>query len=297
VRLLLEPPELAPFFAGMLVPTMGALHAGHARLIQSAVEHRAAARRDGHAPSAAPTPIVVTIFVNPTQFNDSADLARYPRTLDADLALCKAAGAEAVFAPSVETVYPTGTPTPTPRLPDVATKPGLEDARRPGHFAGVCQVVKRLFDLTRPRAAIFGEKDWQQLQVIRAMTAEHHLGIDIIPVPTVREPAPRVGLAMSSRNVFLTPDERPRALALWRALNEANLHAHWPDAEYAMRNIIEGAGLLVEYAVVRDAASLMPLPKPPSTSTPACRSLIAARLGAVRLIDNAPWTPPTTPHA
>src|SRR4051812_13545750 len=197
--------------AGVLVPTMGALHGGHAALI------RAAAQRSARAGDAAGA--VVSIFVNPTQFNDRSDFERYPRTEEPDLALCEASGASAVFIPELETVYPPGHPPPIPPLPPVATEPGLEDAFRLGHFAGVCQVVLRLFDLLGPREAVFGEKDWQQLQVIRALTAAERPGIAIIAAPTVRE---RDGLALSSRNRFLRPEDRSRALAIPAALAAAS---------------------------------------------------------------------------
>ena len=276
MQVITDPAALGPYFGGVFVPTMGALHAGHARLVQCARD--LPARRDA--------PVVVSVFVNPTQFNDPADLARYPRTLQADVEVCRSAGAEVVFAPAVSDVYPQGSTSPPGDLPAVATEPKLEDAHRPGHFAGVCQVVRRLFELVRPRAAVFGEKDWQQLQVIRAMTAQERLSVEIVPVPTVREPD---GLAMSSRNVFLTPDARARAGAISRALCEANAATSGAGAEARMRELLIAAGLEVEYAVVRDSQTLMPLPVNARNG----RALIAARVragaGTVRLIDNAEW--------
>src|SRR5688572_25050071 len=191
--------DLSRFAKGVFVPTMGALHEGHASLVRIA-------RR----PAAACQPVVVSIFVNPTQFGPNEDYTRYPRTLDADMALCKEAGADVIFAPAVEEMYPPGGVR-VPALPRVATEPGIEDAARPGHFEGVCQVVLRLFELVRPAAAVFGEKDWQQLQVVSAMTRAEGLPIRIVPGETVREAD---GLAMSSRNRFLTPDDRRRGLAL-----------------------------------------------------------------------------------
>jgi pantoate--beta-alanine ligase len=263
----------------VLVPTMGALHAGHAALIR----HAANLARD----TAAPGGCVVTIFVNPTQFNDPADLARYPRTLDADLQLCEHAGAAAAFSPSVDEVYPRGTAAnPPASLPQAATTPGLEDAHRPGHFAGVVQVVARLFELTRPAQAVFGEKDWQQLRVIDQMSARLPSRVRIVPSPTVREPS---GLAMSSRNVFLSPPQREQAQALSRALSAAAQQPTVARAEATLRDTLAHAAITPEYAVVRDAATLLPLPpQTPRGSVPA-RALIAARVGAVRLIDNAPW--------
>ena len=257
------------------MPTMGALHLGHARLVELA-----AAR-----PEADRAGVVVSVFVNPTQFNDPKDLERYPRTLDADMEICRRAGAAVVFAPSVEAVYPRGghAVPPTPLvLPDVATLPGLDDAHRPGHFAGVCQVVKRLFELVRPAAAMFGEKDWQQLQVIRAMTAQQELKVEIVPVPTVRETD---GLAMSSRNVFLTAEDRACARSLSAALCAACGERTASEAEARMGKVLREAGAGVEYAVVREAATLMPL----ASDAKAGRALIAARVGSVRLIDNAEW--------
>lgn len=255
------------------VPTMGALHEGHATLIRVA------------ANAAAGAPVVVSIFVNPTQFDDAADLSRYPRTLEQDLMRCREAGATLVFAPGVEDVYPPGKVSAPGRIPDQAAGPGLEDAVRPGHFAGVCQVVERLFGMVRPRAAYFGEKDWQQLQVITAMTSMRSLPVRIVPVPTVREPD---GLAMSSRNRFLAPEDRRRGLSLSMALCEARRATTPAGAEAIMRGVLHEAGVTPDYAVVRDAATLLP-PEPGATGP--MRALIAARVGAVRLIDNAAWVP------
>lgn len=249
----------------VLVPTMGALHAGHASLVAAA-----RATRSGAV-------VVVTVFVNPTQFNEPADYQRYPKTLAADVALCEAAGAACVFAPGVNVVYPAGAGAGVPGLPKVATEPGLEDAHRPGHFAGVCQVVKRLFEMTRPAAAVFGEKDWQQLQVVRAMTAAMGLGVEIVPSPTVRDAD---GMAMSSRNRFLSDADRVRGLAVSRALRVCQ-GAGTPDAaERVMAR--ELAGVDVEYAVVRAAETLLRGQGPQ-------RAIVAARVGTVRLIDNAAW--------
>jgi pantoate--beta-alanine ligase len=245
---------------------MGALHAGHAALIRAA------------AGMAGGNPCVVSIFVNPTQFNQASDFARYPRTLEADLAVCGAAGAAAVFAPAPEMVYPPGRAIEVPALPAVATEPGLEDAFRPGHFAGVCQVVKRLFELLRPEAAVFGEKDWQQLRVVSAMSEASGLGVRVVPHATQRDAD---GLAMSSRNRFLTATERAAALAIPRALAAAVAERAAGAAEGAMRAAL--SGLRVEYAAVRDAAALGPIGRGPG------RALIAAWSGATRLIDNAPW--------
>ena len=251
---------------------MGALHAGHAALIRQA---RALADARGAT-------VVATIFVNPTQFNESTDFDAYPRTLDADRALCERAGADAVLAPSPAVVYPEGDRTPAPSLPAVATEPGLEDAFRPGHFVGVCQVVARLFDMTQPAAAVFGEKDWQQLQVIRAMTAEQRRPIEIVPAPTVREPD---GLAMSSRNTRLDPAARRQAAGIGAALLTAGACPTRGLAESTLRHTLAEHGIDPEYAVLRDAETLLVPAEGP------CRLLVAARVGAVRLIDNAPWNP------
>jgi pantoate--beta-alanine ligase len=251
---------------------MGALHEGHAVLIARG----AALARERRLPAGC----LATIFVNPTQFDDAADFARYPRTLTEDLQLAARAGASAVFAPSVAEVYPPDGSVTAPPLPPVALRPGLEDACRKGHFAGVCQVVKRLFEMTRPAAAVFGEKDWQQLQVVRALSAMLVLGVEIVGVETVREPD---GLAISSRNRFLNADERRRALALSRALCEARRGRTPEEAEAIMRGVLTSAGVEAEYAVVRDAETLEAPGAGPA------RALIAARVGSVRLIDNAPW--------
>ncbi len=280
-RVVSAPADLPSIHGGLFVPTMGALHEGHLALIRHAHHLRATRRLTG--------PIIVSIFVNPTQFNDPADLRRYPRTLEQDLAGCARAGADAVFVPDVETIYPPAHPVPVPMLPAVARSPGLEDALRPGHFAGVCQVVARLFELVRPRLALFGEKDWQQLAVIRAMVASGvpaNLPIEIVGVPTVRDTD---DVALSSRNVFLSPAERASAGAIPRALAAA-AGAPTPDAaEATMRHLLNAAGFHIEYAVVRHADTLMPLTPNDLASAAPGRSLIAVRLPSVRLIDNAPW--------
>ena len=265
--------ELVTTHAGVLVPTMGALHQGHAALI----EHGAAIARDRGLRGGC----IVSIFVNPTQFNQASDFDRYPRTLDADLEVCRAAGADAVFTPSVEEVYYDDR-APVPPLPPVATEPGLEDRFRPGHFAGVCQVVARLFRMARPAAAVFGEKDWQQLQVVSALTRALALGVEIVAYPTLRDPD---GLAMSSRNRFLSVSDRERALAIPRALRSADLSPSPEIAGRSMSELLAAEGVRVEYAVVRDPESLRPIGGPARTG----RALIAAWSGSVRLIDNAPW--------
>ena len=257
----------------VLIPTMGALHAGHSSLIRHGAE---LAKRL----SSGRGTCVVWIFVNPTQFNDPADYARYPKTLDADLKTCADAGAGAVYVPSKEEIYPPGAAVRVPELPRVATEPGLEDAKRPGHFAGVCQVVLRFFELVKPRVAVFGEKDWQQLQVVRAMTKREMPSVEITAMPTVREAD---GLAMSSRNRFLTAGDRVRALAISKALREASGETSSKWAEAAMAEVLSESGIEPEYAVVRDAETLQ------ERGTGSQRALIAAKVGNVRLIDNAEW--------
>lgn len=265
--------EMSPHRAGVVVPTMGGLHDGHAALIR-----RAASIADGRA-------VVVTIFVNPTQFNDPADYERYPRTLDDDLARCAECGATVVFVPGESDVYPDGRDANTVQPPPVATQPGLEDRFRPRHFQGVCQVVRRLFDLTGAAAAIFGEKDWQQLQVIRAMVRRDALGVEIVAGPTVRDSG---GLALSSRNRLLAPEDRDAALGLSRALRAARQHDAPDAAEAAMRAELDRAGVETEYAVVREGATLLPLP-PGAARSSGARALVAGRVGSVRLIDNDAW--------
>jgi len=274
MRIAHTPEDLGPppDGASVLVPTMGALHEGHAALMRLARENAGEGGR-----------VVVSIFVNPTQFNDSTDFDQYPRTLAADCAICERLGVDVVFAPPPEVMYPPGEDVPVGDLPGVATEPGLEDAFRPGHFAGVCQVVRRLFALVRPAAAVFGEKDWQQLQAIRAMTEAERLGVEIIPAPTLREPD---GLAMSSRNRLLSPAAREQAAAISHALRAADGAPSPVAAEVQMLGVLARAGIEPEYAEVRDAATLGPVRE----GEPA-RALIAARVGGVRLIDNAAWTP------
>lgn len=256
---------------GVLVPTMGALHEGHLALIRL-------------ARVCAPGPVVVSVFVNPTQFNEKSDFDRYPRDLDRDVALAANAGADIVFAPGVDDVYPPGQPVPVPDLPPVATRPALEDAGRPGHFAGVCQVVSRLFELCRPTHAVFGAKDWQQMQVVRAMVEALKRNIVIVPHPIVREPD---GLAMSSRNVLLSPQARSEALVLRRALLEA-AQARTPESgEATMRRVLGISGVEIQYAVIRNAETLERW----SPGRPG-RALVCARVGEVRLLDNEAWSPP-----
>lgn len=264
------------------VPTMGALHEGHLALIRAA---RGWARQP-HAQRDGPPRVVATVFVNPTQFNDPRDFERYPRNLERDAQLAEEAGADVLFAPPVEVVYPPDLEAPTPALPAVATQAGLEDRFRPGHFAGVAQVVARLFSLLRPRAAVFGEKDWQQLLLVRELSRRQGWGVEILSHPTVREAD---GLAAASRNALLTPQQRTRARAVPRALVAATRKRCAGEAERTLRAALEEGGLEVEYAVLRDAATLQPLPAEAEREAVEARLLVAVRLEQVRLIDNAPW--------
>jgi pantoate--beta-alanine ligase len=267
-----DPSSMAAFHGCALVPTMGALHDGHGSLIRQARLHG--------------LPVVATVFVNPTQFAPHEDFGKYPRTLDRDVALATQCGADAVFAPAAEDVYPAGPEASRQEaeawpLPPVACEPGLEDACRPGHFNGVCQVVAQLFDLTRPALSVFGEKDFQQLRVLTQMVAEsggRWGALRVEPGATVREPD---GLAMSSRNRYLRPEQREQALGLVRALQVAASAQHPATAERLMRETLEDHGLAVDYAVVRDDRTLLPV----GGFERLTRGLVAARLDTVRLID------------
>jgi len=255
----------------VLVPTMGALHAGHAALIEAA---RVRAGRSGT--------VVVSIFVNPTQFAPHEDFAKYPRTLEADLALCAAHGADAVFTPSVDEIYPPGDST---IIDENTLARGLCGAGRPGHFRGVCTVVAKLFHILRPNAAIFGEKDYQQLAVIRRMTRDLFFSIEIIGHPTVREDD---GLALSSRNRYLRPDERQRARHFPAALTTA-AHEQTPAAMIATATtlITRDCEAAPEYVAVVDAETLEPLEV---LDRPAVLAA-AVKIGETRLIDNVRLTP------
>ncbi|MFL5364172.1 MAG: pantoate--beta-alanine ligase [Myxococcales bacterium] len=252
-----------------LVPTMGFLHEGHASLIRA-------------ARNLAPT-VAVTIFVNPTQFGPNEDLSRYPRDLEGDLQRCGRAGASFVFAPdSPSEMYPAGFQTYVDPGPLAVPLCG---ARRPGHFRGVCTVVAKLFALSRADVALFGEKDYQQLQIIRRMAADLDIGTEVIGRPIVREAD---GLALSSRNAYLLPEERPRATALWRSILAVRerFRAGERDREVLealARETLTRAGLRVDYAELRDPNELQPV----SQADPSSRLFLAAFLAKTRLIDNA----------
>lgn len=251
----------------VLVPTMGALHVGHLALV-------AEARRAGRA--------VVSIFVNPTQFGPSEDFSRYPRDVEADLARLAEAGADAAWTPEVATMYPPGFAT---RIEVAGLTEGLCGAFRTGHFSGVATVVTKLLNQVRPDIALFGEKDFQQLQVIRRAAADLDLGVEIRGVPTIREAD---GLALSSRNRYLTPEERaaaPRLHAvLARVAEAARAGAETAGACEAGTGDLERAGFRVQYLAVCDADTLAPVAR---VAGPA-RVLAAAYLGRTRLIDNLP---------
>jgi pantoate--beta-alanine ligase len=249
------------------VPTMGALHEGHASLIRRAVGENALA--------------VVSIFVNPTQFGPHEDFGAYPRDERADLALSERLGAAMVFAPSGSEMYPPGD---TTRIAPGRMAERLEGAARPGHFAGVATVVTKLFQIVRPQVAYFGQKDFQQLRVIQRMSRENHLGVRVVGCGIVREPD---GLAMSSRNRYLSAQERQRALALSRALRSAE--AAWARGERdpaKLRGLVErgaaGPGVALEYVSVADPLTLEEL----DHSGERAVISLAARVGKTRLIDN-----------
>jgi len=247
------------------VPTMGALHEGHVTLLREARKH-------GQR-------VVLSIFVNPTQFGPNEDLARYPRDLGGDLAKAAGAGTDAAYVPDVRDVYPPGYQT-TVEVPELAR--GLCGPFRPGHFAGVATVVCKLFNVVRPDVALFGEKDYQQLAIVRRMVVDLDMGIEIVGVPTVREAD---GLAMSSRNAYLSPAERARALSISRALFAAR--------DGALGGARDGGALVagaraaldvdrVDYVELVDAESLRPttdLARPTVLA-------VAAFIGRTRLIDN-----------
>ena len=258
----------------VVVPTMGALHAGHESLLRVAA---------GYARAHGLGDVLVTVFVNPSQFNESKDFDDYPRTLDDDLAKCEAWGATSVFAPPVSEVYPPELDVPVGELPPTAVGKGLEDEYRPGHFEGVVRVVRRLFEMCQPAAAVFGEKDWQQLCVVEQMSKREGLGVEIVPCPTARDAG---GLAESSRNQHLTPEDRAAALSLSHALKAARSITDPDEAERTMREIMASAGATPEYHAIRHADTLDLLASP--GERPA-RALVAARVGSTRLLDNMPW--------
>ena len=251
-----------------LVPTMGALHDGHVSLV------RLAKRRA--------TRVIVSIFVNPTQFAPSEDFSSYPRTWKADVARLAAEEVDVIWNPDLKTMYPDGFATRI--LTEGPATAGLEDRFRPHFFAGVTTVVGKLFTQVRPDFAVFGEKDFQQLRVVTRMAQDLDLGVRVIGSKTVRE---RDGLAMSSRNVYLSPEERRTAPGLYRAMKEAARRLRAGDnVEAAMAGGAElaaGAGFTLDYFEVRHAETLAPIA---SVNDGPMRILTAARIGTTRLIDN-----------
>lgn len=250
-----------------LVPTMGALHAGHGSLIE-------AARRECAV-------VVASVFVNPIQFNQESDFEGYPRALERDLEFCEARGVDFVFAPGAEEMYPASLDTyvTVERLTDHLCGP-----RRPGHFRGVATVVAKLLHIVQPDRAYFGEKDAQQLAVIERMVRDLNMPVEIVPCPTVREAD---GLAMSSRNKLLTPAQRERAAVLYRALRAAAEEAKVRPEAAAMiaaakAELAEEPGIRLEYIEVVDAAEMQPVER---VEAPV-RVAIAAWAGETRLIDN-----------
>jgi pantoate--beta-alanine ligase len=252
-----------------LVPTMGALHAGHFALVK-----RAKQRADR---------VMVSIFVNPTQFAAHEDLSTYPRPFEADVAALAQLEVDLIWAPSVEIMYPQGFATRV--LPEGPAQAGLEDAFRPHFFSGVATVVTKLFGQCRPDMAVFGEKDYQQLKVVTQMAQDLNLRVKVIGVPTIRE---KDGLATSSRNSYLSPQERAIAPALYRTLTACakDVGSGKPIAAVLAegRSAIEHAGFVIDYLEARDAESLAPIEV--SLVGASIRLLVAAKLGKTRLIDN-----------
>lgn len=251
-----------------LVPTMGALHAGHISLVNRSVGENDVT--------------VVSVFVNPTQFNDPNDLLKYPRTLDADCKLLEASRADFVFAPSVAEVYPE----PDTRMFDFAPLDTVMEGKfRPGHFNGVCQVVSRLFDLVKPDRAYFGEKDFQQLAIIREMVKRLHYDIEIRPCPIVRE---KDGLALSSRNARLSEAEREIALKISQSLFKSRTfgaeHSVCETRKLVEKEIAETEGLRVEYFEIVDGNTLQSITDWQDTDYAV--GCVTVFCGEVRLIDN-----------
>jgi pantoate--beta-alanine ligase len=250
------------------VPTMGALHEGHIALVT-------AAKADG-------LPVAASIFVNPTQFGPKEDFARYPRDEAGDLAKLEQAGCDLVWLPSVDAMYP---PHGATMIHVSGPAVHWEGASRPGHFSGVATVVAKLFGQVRPSAAYFGEKDWQQVQVVSRMVADLHLPVRIVPVPTVREAN---GLALSSRNAYLTPEERRAApmlhAALQHAAREILAGKEVPATLHHARHEVALAGIVPDYIALVHAETLEPL----SGLVHPARLIAAAKLGHVRLLDNIP---------
>ncbi|MCB0359769.1 MAG: pantoate--beta-alanine ligase [Bdellovibrionales bacterium] len=258
-----------------LVPTMGALHAGHMSLVDVAREHAEF--------------VLLYVFVNPTQFNSAADFETYPLTLEADIEACRTARVDAVFCPSATDIYPNGIETTKDRPRGCRVTAGdvswpLEGEHRPGHFDGVTTVISLMFHITEPDCAVFGEKDFQQLKVIEQLVRDQHFAVEIIPAPLVRDDD---GLALSSRNVRLSPEGRARALVLSQALSQAAERVAAGERRAGQlleeaRGVLSQPGVELEYVAIADSVTLQPLEM---ISGP-CRMLVAANVDGVRLIDN-----------
>lgn len=251
-----------------LVPTMGALHAGHLSLVEKAAAENAT--------------VVVSIFVNPTQFNDSGDLERYPRTLDSDLKLLEPTGCRLVFAPEVDEVYPEPD---TRKFNFGELETVMEGKHRPGHFNGVAQVVSKLFEMVEPDRAYFGLKDFQQLAIIKNMVNQLKLAVEIVPCPIVRE---KSGLAMSSRNELLTPEERTNAANISKILSEAKKLIGQKSVQelagWVAENFNKNKFLTVEYVEIVDENNLQPVNNWEEKNIKV--GCVAVYCGKVRLIDN-----------
>jgi pantoate--beta-alanine ligase len=257
-----------------LVPTMGALHAGHMSLIAHAKNNAQA--------------VGVSIFVNPTQFGPKEDYTKYPRPIEEDLDKCEEAGVDFVFNPLPEEMYPPGAADVVVDLPSLSSV--LEGKHRPGHFKGVCQIVAKLFNIVQPSAACFGQKDYQQLRIIEAMTQSLNMPIDIIACPTLRDPD---GLAMSSRNMYLSPEDRQRALSISRALMLAygEFKSGIRQANRlttTMQKVLLEQHLSIDYIASVDPKTFKSVDKVEGPTLLA----IAARVGNTRLIDNVVIAPP-----
>jgi pantoate--beta-alanine ligase len=250
------------------VPTMGALHAGHVSLFHACRSHAGF--------------VVGTIFVNPTQFAPHEDFSKYPRPLEKDLEAARQAGVDLVFAPEKDSLYPAGYST---YVTVEGVSAPMEGAIRPTHFRGVATIVLKLFNLVQPDVAVFGAKDYQQQALIRRMTIDLDLPIDIVTAPTMREAD---GLAMSSRNVYLSPEQRKSAIVLWESLNLAEDRLHEGEKNLAAvtdamrKHMGSAAGVVPDYAVIADPVTLAELASP----QPRMVALVAARVGSTRLIDN-----------
>lgn len=248
------------------VPTMGFLHAGHLSLVEEAKKQADV--------------ICLSIFVNPTQFGPNEDFEKYPRDEENDLRLCREEGVDVVFLPRPDRMY---APDASVFVDEQNLQQGLCGTRRPGHFRGVCTVVAKLFNIVQPDVAVFGQKDFQQVAVIRRMVRDLNFPVDIVMAPTLREPD---GMAMSSRNVYLSPPERENALGVSRALKSlGTVGAGHPAAEpmcAQMRNVLEQYGLREDYVAIVDADTLESVPH----VEPGNVALIAAYCGKTRLIDN-----------